>query len=111
MLQVARLRVFHNTSVAATRCIPIILRNNRTYACKHDIFKFKVDNERKEAVLKQVNLHGGLNNLLAENGHCPLETCKQAIERAFALGLIGMHTYKECIEINKKSNNAKHKWY
>jgi hypothetical protein len=55
-------------------------------------------------------MHGGLNALLEKYGHCPLETCKQAIEKAFSLGLIGMHTYKECIEINKKSNQAKHRW-
>jgi hypothetical protein len=116
MLQVARLHVFHNTSVLSIRAfasnkhIPVIWRTTKINSCKHDIFNFKVDNDRKEAVVKQVNLHGGLNDLLEKHGHCPLETCKQAIERAFALGLIGMHTYKECIDINKKSNNAKHKW-
>ena len=77
---------------------------------KHDIFNFKVDRERGDAVIQQINMHGGLNHLLTKHGHCPLETCKQAIEKAFALGLIGMHTYKECIEINKKSNKAKHHW-
>lgn len=110
MLQVARLRVFHNTSVAARRHIPIAWRNTKNSACKNDIFNFKIDNDRKEAVLKQLDVHGGLNDLLTKHGYCPLETCKQAIERAFALGLIGMQTYKECIEINKKSNNTKHKW-
>jgi hypothetical protein len=78
--------------------------------CRHDIFKYEVGSERKQDILKQVNMHGGLNNLLKRNGHCPLETCKQAIEKTFALGLIGLQTYKECIEINKKSNKAKHHW-
>jgi hypothetical protein len=77
---------------------------------KHDIFNFKVDRERGEAVIQQINMHGGLNHLLTKHGHCPLETCKQAIEEAFALGLICVYTYKECIEINKKSNKAKHHW-
>ena len=77
---------------------------------KHDIFNFRVDREREEAVVRQINMHGGLNDLLTKHGHCPFETCKQAIEKAFVLGLIGMHTYKECIEINKKSNKAKHNW-
>ncbi len=82
----------------------------RVFVHKHDIFNFKVDRERGEAIIQQINMHGGLNDLLSKHGHCPLETCKQAIEKAFALGLIGMHTYKECIEINKKSNKAKHHW-
>lgn len=107
-LQRASLRAFSTTSNPKA----FVWRTTKNYVNnhKHDIFEFKIDHERKEAVVKQLNLHGGLNELLTKNGHCPLESCKQAIERAFALGLIGMHTYKECIEINKKSNNAKHKW-
>jgi hypothetical protein len=77
---------------------------------KHDIFNFNVERERGNAVIQQINMHGGLNDLLKKHGHCPLETCKQAIEKAFALGLICMYTYKKCIEINKKSNKAKHDW-
>jgi hypothetical protein len=86
--------------------------NNYIARCHkhHEIFDFKVNQERTQNIIKQINMHGGLNELLQKNGHCPLDTCKKAIEKAFSLGLIGLNTYKECIEVNKKSNQAKHKW-
>ena len=99
-----RLVVFQHKQIQRNARLKVNVHN------KHDIFDFKVDTERKDAIIQQVNMHGGLNKLLTRHGHCPLETCKQAIEKAFALGLICMHTYKECIEINKKSNRAKHRW-
>lgn len=85
-------------------------RNDKATSCKHEVFHFKVDFARRHAIIKQINMHGGLNNLLRQYGHCPLESCKQAIEKAFGLGLIGDCTYKQCIEINQKANKAKHVW-
>jgi hypothetical protein len=100
----------HHKHVAHQQFTQVLCVKVNVVNHKHDIFNFKVDKAREEAVIEQINMHGGLNNLLRKHGHCPLETCKQAIEKAFALGLIGIHTYEECIKINKYSNKAKHHW-
>ena len=94
----------------SNRTISLCKRKTVVQCDKHEIFKYEVDSDRKYDIIRQINMHGGLNRLLRNNGHCPLETCKQAIEKTFALGLIEMQTYRECIEINKKSNKAKHHW-
>ncbi len=106
---VARLQCNHVATIRRHLTYRLQL-STRTHCHKHDVFNHKVDKEREEAVTKQLHIHGGLNKLLAENGHCPIATCKLAIEKAFSLGLIGLQTYKECIAINNKSNKAKHKW-
>lgn len=92
---------FYKPALRCVRCLP---------QKKHDIFRYEADVSRKNDIMEQINMHGGLNDLLKKYGHCPLATCKQAIEKAYILGLIGMQTYKECLEINKKSNKAKHHW-
>ena len=85
-------------------------RNNGYVNNTQAIFNFRVDCGRKHAIMQQIHMHGGLNHLLKQYGHCPLESCKQAIEKAFGLGLIGNCTYKKCIAINQKANKAKHVW-
>ena len=88
----------------------IYQRHTKTYCSKNNIFDYKIDKTRAYNVIKQLKMHGGLNELLVQYGYCPLSNCKQAIEKTFELGIINFQTYKKCIEINKKSNQAKHSW-
>ncbi len=97
-------------SLYANRNALLCKRKTVVQCSRHDIFKYEVGSDRKHDIMRQINMHGGLNHLLKNNGHCALETCKQAIEKTFTLGLIDVQTYNECIEINKKSNKAKHHW-
>lgn len=108
MLKV-RLRLSHHYHLC-NRSKNITTYHNIHNKTRHEIFTFKVDTSREKAILQQINMHGGLNKVLVNNGHCPLESCKQAIEKAFHLGLICKYTYQTCIDINKKANKAKHCW-
>ena len=87
-----------------------IYRRYTKACCTKNIFDHKIEKTRMYNVIKQLKMHGGLNELLVQYGHCPLSNCKQAIEKTFELGIINIQTYKKCIEINKKSNQAKHLW-
>jgi hypothetical protein len=77
---------------------------------RNEIFDYNVSVERLQPLIDQIKMHAGLNNLLERHGMLPKDNSKRAIEEAKEQGLIGSTTYEQCLEVNRKGNEAKHKW-
>ena len=74
------------------------------------IFTYKIGQEKEEKILKQANMHGGLNQALRKNGMQTQSNSFQAIDAAHKNGLITNKEKRICCQINQDGNYAKHWW-
>lgn len=74
------------------------------------IFTYKIGAVKKRKIEMQINLHGGLNQLLRKNGLPIQSNSYQAIQVAHKNGLIDSPTKQVCCKINHNGNTGKHSW-
>jgi hypothetical protein len=74
------------------------------------IFDYRMSPGREAKVVRQLNMHGGLNELLEKNRLSTKSTSYDAIQKAYNNGLITKSTKQVCCQVNKEGNDGKHFW-
>ncbi len=106
----ANVRPFKQTPLKQCPLTSLTKEYNKSKSYCNKLFNFEIEKERIDAVIAQIQMHAGINNILKKHGLNAHPNCKMAIEVAKTHGLICNDIYHKCSEINKKGNDAKHKW-
>lgn len=91
-------------------CTHSSVAENGTVMVSNPIFTYRIGEEKVSKILKQANMHGGLNQTLRKNGFPTESNSYGAIQAAYKNGLIDKTIKRVCCAINKDGNDGKHYW-